>query len=105
MSSAANEFFSNVQIARKRIFKRYLIWFLCCFAGLGVASWLVQPSSEGFIGIVMANSFICGSVLLFSPIRRLQKMPCPYCHYPARVSMLPFRHFRCMHCHRSIGES
>lgn len=104
MSNVANEFYSNVQIARKLIFKRYLIWFLCCFAVVGVVWRLVQPFSEGFDGIVMAIWFICGIVLLSSPIRKLQKMSCPYCHYPARVSMLPFRHFRCMHCHRSIGE-
>jgi hypothetical protein len=105
MTGAANEFFAKVQRARKEIYRRYLIWFLCCFAGIGVVWWLVQPFSEVFDGIVMAIWFICAIVLLWSPIRRLQKMPCPYCHYPARVSILPFRHFRCMHCHRSIGES
>jgi hypothetical protein len=103
MTGAANGFFSNVQIARKKIFKRYLIWILCCFAGVGVVWWLVQPFSERFYGIVMAIWFICAILLLWSPIRRLQKMPCPYCHYAARPSMLPFRHFRCMHCHRSLG--
>jgi hypothetical protein len=101
MSSAANEFFSNVQIARKRILKRYLIWFLCCFAGEAVQLF-VQPFP---FYILMAVWLACGIVLLWSPIRRLQKMPCPYCHYPARVGIFPFRHFRRMHCHRSIGES
>ena len=101
MTDAANEFFVKVQRARKLIFKRYLIWALCCFAGVAVQH-LVQPFPDY---ILMAAGFVCGIVLLSSPIRKLQKMPCPYCHYPARASMLPFRHFRCMHCHRSIGES
>jgi DNA-directed RNA polymerase subunit RPC12/RpoP len=105
MPSARDEFYSNVKIARKLIFKRYVVWYLCCFAGFGVAWWLVQPFSVSFDGIVMAIGFVCGLALLASPIRRLQKMTCPYCHYAARTSMLPLRHFRCMHCHKSIGES
>jgi hypothetical protein len=105
MSNARDEFYSNVQIARKKIRLRYLIWFLCCFAAIGLASWLFQPLSEGFDGIVFAVFLTGGIGLLWPPIWRLQKMPCPYCHYSARVGTLPFRHFRCMHCHREIGES
>jgi len=105
MSKSRDEFYLNVQHARKKIRLRYLICFLCCFAAIGVAPWLFQPLSEGFDGIVIPTWLICGIVLLWSPIWRLQRMPCPYCHYPARVSIAPFRHFRCMHCHRSIGES
>jgi hypothetical protein len=101
MTDAANEFFAKVQRARKLIFKRYLIWFLCCFAGLAVQQ-LIQPFPDY---ILMAGGFVCGAVLLSSPIRRLQKMPCPYCEYPARAGIFPFRNFRCMHCHRSIGEN
>lgn len=104
MTSAANEFLAKVQRARKEIFRRYLIWFLCCFAGIGVAWWLVQPFSEGFDGMVMAIWFISGNVLLWAPIRKLQKIPCPYCGFAARVGVLSFRNFRCMCCHRSIGE-
>ena len=100
MSNEANEFYSNVQIARKRIFKRYVIWFLCFLVGIGVVRWLVQPFPDY---IFMAVWLACGILLLSSPIRKLQKMPCPHCQYPARVSMLPLRHFRCMHCHKSIG--
>lgn len=99
MTSVANEFFPNVQLARKKIFKRYLIWFLCFFAGVAVQQ-LVHPF-PGFI--LMAGVLVCGIALLWSPIRRLQKMPCPYCHYPARVGIFRFRHLRCLHCHRSIG--
>ena len=87
MTSAANEFFSNVHIARKRIFKRYLIWFLFLFAGIAVQQF-VQPFPDF---ILMAVWLVCGAVLLSSPIRRLQKMPCPYCDYPARVGIFPFR--------------
>jgi len=100
MSNVANEFYSNVQIARKRIFKRYVTWFLFFFASIAVQQF-VQPFSDF---ILMAALLACGAVLLSSPIRRLQKMPCPYCHYPARVGILPFRHFRCMHCHKSVGQ-
>ena len=102
MLSARNEFYSNVQIARKRIFKRYLIWILCFLLDCCVVSWRGRPFPDY---IFFAILFPCGAVLLWSPIRRLQKMPCPYCHYPARVSILPLRHFRCMHCHKSIGDS
>ena len=105
VTGAANEFIAKVQCARKGIFRRYLIWFLCCFAGVGVVWWFVQPFSEGFDGMVMAIWFICGILLLWAPIRKLQKMPCPYCGFAARVGASPFRHFRCMCCHRSIGES
>ena len=99
MTGAADKFFSDVQIARKKIFKRYLIWILCFFAGF---AWrVVQPFPDWVLMIVC---LACGAVLLSSPIRRLQKMRCPYCYYPARVTILPLRHFRCMHCHRSIGE-
>jgi hypothetical protein len=101
MTGAADKFFSNVQIARKGIIKRYLIWFLCLLVGFGVVWSFVRPFPDY---IFMAVWLACGIVLLSSPIRRLQKMPCPFCHYPARVGILPFRHFRCMHCHRSIGE-
>jgi hypothetical protein len=104
MSNLPGEFYPGVQRARKLIFKRYLLSILFCFAGIGVVWWLVEPFSESFDGFVMAIWFICAIVLLSSPIRKLQKMPCPYCHYPARTSMLPFRHFRCQHCQRSIGE-
>lgn len=53
----------------------------------------------------MAIWFIYGILLLWVPIRKLQKMPCPYCSFAARVGVLPFRHFRCMCCYRSIVES
>ena len=101
MTSAANEFFAKVQRARRLIFKRYVIWFLCFLVGFGAVRWFVQPFPDY---IFMAVWLACGIVLLSSPIRRLQKMPCPYCQYAARPSMLPFRNLRCMHCHRSIGE-
>lgn len=100
MTAATDEFFSNVQRARKEIYRRYLIWFLVLFASIAVQKF-VQPFPDF---ILMAVWLASGIVLLSSPIRRLQKMPCPYCHYAARAGMLPFRHFRCMHCHRSIGE-
>jgi uncharacterized membrane protein YhhN len=99
MTSATNESHLNVQRARKLIFNRYLIWFLCFFASIAVQKF-VQPFPDY---ILMAVWLVCGIVLLSSPIRRLQKMPCPYCHYPARVGILPFRRSRCMHCHRSLG--
>ncbi len=102
MTGAANEFFAKVQRARKLIFKRYLIWFLFFFASIAVVQQFVQPFPDF---ILMAVWLVCGAVLLSSPIRRLQKMPCPYCDYPACVGMLPFRNFRCMHCHRSIGKT
>jgi hypothetical protein len=101
MSSARSEFYSNVQIARRRIFKRYLILILCSLAGYGAVWQLDLPFP---IYASWAIFMICGIVLLSSPIRKLEKMPCPYCHYSARVGILPFRQFRCMHCHRSIGE-
>ena len=101
MTGSPNEFFSNVQIARRRIFKRYLILILCSLSGYGVVWWLELPSPIFASWVIF---MICGIVLLSSPIRALQKMPCPYCHYPARVGILPFRHFKCMHCHRSLGE-
>jgi hypothetical protein len=100
MAGAAKELFAKAQRARKLIFKRYLIWFLIFFASIAVQRF-VRPFPDF---ILMAVWLVCGAVLLSSPIRRLQKMPCPYCHYPARFSMLPFRRFRCVHCHRSIGE-
>jgi hypothetical protein len=104
MRCATGEFIAKVQRARKEILRRYLVWFLCCFAGVGVAWWLVQPFSEAFDGMVMAIWLISGILLLWAPMRKLQKMPCPYCGFAARVGVLPLRHFRCMCCHRSIGE-
>lgn len=101
MSSAPHEFYSNVQIARKRIFKQYLIWFVLGFLAAGVGGWLVQPFPLFY---VWAVCLACGIALIPAPIWRLQRMPCPYCCYPARVTFLPLRHFRCMHCHKSIGE-
>jgi hypothetical protein len=99
MSGAANEFFANVQIARKRIYKRYLMWGLCTLAvGVAVAC-LVKPFPDD---VFLAVAGV-GLIVSMYPIRKLQTMPCPYCHYPARVSVLPFRHFGCMHCHRSLG--
>jgi uncharacterized membrane protein len=104
MTAAANEFFSNVQLARKRIFKRQLIWGLSFLASGGVVASLVQSFPKYML--ILVGVWGLGFMVFVSPlIRRLQKMPCPYCHYAARVSILPFRHFRCMHCHRSIGES
>lgn len=89
MTGAGDEFFTKVQRARKEIYRRYLLWLLCCFASVGVVWWLVRPFSEGFDGIVMAIWFICVIVLLWVPIRRLQGCPAPiaivrlvsaYCH-------------------------
>ncbi len=101
----AGEFIAKAQRARKEVLRRYLIWFLCCFAGVGVVWWLVQPFSEAFDGMVMAIWLTSGILLLWAPIKKLQKMLCPYCGFAARVGVSPFRGFRCACCHRSIGES
>ncbi len=101
MTSATDEFFARVHLARKEIFKRYLLWFLFFLASIAVQRF-VQPFPDL---VLMAVWLVFGAVLLSSPIRRLQKMPCPYCHYASRPRLSPFRHFRCMHCHRSLAEN
>lgn len=100
MTSAANEFFARAQRARKSIFKRCLIFCLSFLAGGGVVWWLIRPFP---LFIFYAVSWVVAAVFIQVPFWRLQKMLCPYCHYPARVGILPFRYFRCMHCHRSLG--
>jgi len=102
MTIVADEFLSKVQIARKKILMRYLMWLLCFLIGFGVVRWLVQPFPDY---VFMAVWFACGIVLLSSPIRSLQKMTCPYFHHPSRVSILPFGQIKCMHCHGGIVES
>jgi uncharacterized membrane protein YdbT with pleckstrin-like domain len=99
MSGAANEFFVKVQVARRRIFKRYLIWGLCTLAVGSAVACLIRPFPD-YVFLAVAGA---GLVVSMYPIRKLQGMPCSYCHYPARVSALPFRRLRCMHCHRSLG--
>lgn len=104
MPGSKTEFYSNVQLLRKRIFKRETIWILWFLAFYAVMAAFTNPFSNNILTVIIIVTWCAGSSIFVGPlIRRLQKMPCPYCGFAARVGVLPFRHFRCMCCHRKIG--